>query len=107
MQDVPEAEYTIAHLPKHVFLVYTPLQAQKLQGLAKVVNGRIEVKPWEPSENPAEEEAASPPTEPSEEATSPEGVANIPDVGSSSPTDTAPDSAGSTSSSGNESKKPD
>ena len=103
MLDVPEAEHVISSLPKYVFLIYAPQQTPKLQGLAKVVNGRIEVREWRPEEAPEEEE--SPPTEPNEEATSPEEPASIPDVARSSPTGISPDSAVSTSSNGSDSKK--
>ena len=81
MRDVPEAEHVVSSLPKYVFLIYAPQQTPKLQGLAKVVNGRIEVKPWAPSENPPEEEEPSPSTAPSEEATSPDGSARYPKCG--------------------------
>jgi hypothetical protein len=94
MRDVPEAEHVISNLPPYVFLVYAPTLDPKLQGLAKVVNGRIEVRPW------ATEELGSPTTEEAEEATSPDEPANTPAAESSSPTDTAPTSAESTSTSG-------
>jgi|GEM_PF-4579912 hypothetical protein len=108
MRDVPEAEHVISSLQKYVFLIYAPQQTPKLQGLAKVVNGRIEVKEWQPEEP---EEEGSPPTEPSEEASTPDEDASTPDATASSPTDTSPGSAGSTSANGDASKngppKPD
>lgn len=102
MQDVPDAVYVIGHLPKYVFLLYTPTQATKLQGTAKVVNGHIEVKPWDPNpeEQEVQEEEASPSTEPSEEASSPDESASTPDAERSSPTATAPASAASTTPNG-------
>jgi hypothetical protein len=99
MRDVPDADYTISHLDKYVFLIYAPTETVKLKGLAKVVNGRIEVKPWlTEAEAPSDEE--SPTTDESTEATSPDDAASTPDAARSSPTDTSPDSAGSTSSNG-------
>ena len=107
MRDVPDADYTISHLPPYVFLIYAPMDPVKLKGLAKVVNGHIEVKPWDESENPLpseEEPTTSEPTEPSEEATSPEDAASTPAAEPSSQTATAPASAGSTTPSGEPSR---
>jgi len=100
MRDVPEAEHVISNLDKYVFLIYAPQQTPKLQGLAKVVNGRIEVKPWQPLEEETDT-TTSPTTEESEEATTPDDIASTPDAPSSSPTDTGADSAENTSANGN------
>jgi hypothetical protein len=98
MRDVPEAEHVISSLPKYVFLIYAPQQTPKLQGLAKVVDGRIEVKAWAP------EEPESPTTDETEEATMPEEPASTPDAERSSPTDTGPGSAESISPNGSDSE---
>jgi hypothetical protein len=105
MRDVPEAEHVVSNLPQYVFLIYAPQQTPKLQGLAKVVDGHIEVRPWQPSENPSEEEEPLPSTDEPEEATSPVEDASTPDAIGSSPTDTVPDSAETTTPSGDESRK--
>lgn len=104
MQDVPEAVYVIGHLQKYVFLLYTPTQSKKLQGLARVVNGHIEVKPWPEGTQPEEEE--SPPTEPSEEASTPDASVSTPDVERPSPTGTSPGSAESTTPNGKRPETP-
>jgi len=85
MQDVPDAEWTVAHLPRFCFLVYCPGLRPKLQGMMKVVNGRIELKEW--SEQEDLEEAESPTTTEPEEATWPEESAASQDATRSSPTD--------------------
>jgi hypothetical protein len=103
MRDVPEAEHVISNLQQFVFLVYAPTLDPKLQGLAKVVNGRIEVKPWVPEEDLEEESTI---TEENEEASSPDDIASIPDAGSPSPIDTVPASAESTTPNGNAGRPP-
>jgi hypothetical protein len=98
MRDVPDADYTISHLDKYVFLVYAPTETVKLKGLAKIVNGRIEFREWSPEEET--EETPSETTEEPMEATTPEESANIPAAASQSPTDTSPGSVENTSPSG-------
>ena len=86
MQDVPNAEWTIAHLPKHVFLVYVPEANPKLAGLLKVVNGRIEFRAWQGEDAPQPE--GSQPSTGSEEPSTPDEDASGPAVGDDSPSET-------------------
>jgi hypothetical protein len=97
MQDVPDAEYTIAHLEKHVFLWYVPSARPKLQGCMKVVNGKIEVKPWTQEDVMDEEdENPSASSEPEPEATSAADIVRSPDAERPSPTADPPPTVTST-----------
>ncbi len=108
MRDVPEAEHVISNLQQYVFLIYAPQQTPKLQGLAKVVNGHIEVRPWQAEEElPSEDQTPSEPIEPSEEATSPDESASIPAAEKPSPTAAAPVSVPGTTPSGDSSSTGD
>lgn len=94
MQDVPKAEWTIAHLPRHVFLVYLPSSRPKLAGLWKLVNGRIEVREWLGEDAPQGEEST--PTMPNEEPDTPAEAASSPDAPGASPPGTGETGATST-----------